>query len=466
MASALIKAFRSFGYRVGYVVNREELIRQSWEKFKSMQNEIGIIKAGFEANFRPDKPIQLIMIQTYFARRKKLQQMNLDVILVDEIHDGYNGSRIKTIFDDYSNAKILAKTATPIDGKGNLLSGFDDYIQDLQVSDLQKLGYLVPERTFAPVKLDLGRVKVASTGDYETNELSSVCSNSSLITNIVEQWKKQAGNLLTLVFAVDIAHAETLYNSFTEAGVKTEIIHSQMDNPEDRQNILKKFENREIQVLVNVSVLTTGFDCPPVECVALARPTKSLRLWIQMIGRGLRPSPKTGKKECLILDFGNCSEEFGLPSEDRIFEPASEKTQKTKADKAKEKEENLSKICTGCFGVNRKTAIKCIYCNNILKLPIAELENKTTLKEVHGKKYSYETTLELLKKLVVEKNYKSGYAKFLLAEMLELKNHFNSDSKFYQLVQNKIVKAKNFNRKPAWICFDLKRIIEDNAKND
>jgi superfamily II DNA or RNA helicase len=454
IASALIDFFVDQGKRVLYIVNRKELVDQSYNKFASFAYHVSIIKAGrkYRKMFSPDKKVQIIMIQTYFARRNKLPDLNPDIIIMDEAHDGFTGSRIQQLLADYPDAKILAKTATPCDDQGYLLEGFDHYIMDLQVSDLQELGYLAKDKVFVPVSVDLTGVRITA-GDYNENDLSERCSRTDVITNIVENFTKYAKEKQTLVFAVNIHHAEKLTEEFRSFGFRTEVVHSKMANPEDREKIIQAFARKEIQILINVGVLTTGFDCPNVECVVLARPTQVERLYIQMVGRGLRITDK--KKECLFLDCGNCWERFGFPSDDRIYDFKTEVTIKKK--KKKEEEEELEKIliCLACKAANKPGRTFCIECGELLQPPIFELENNQELKEVKKQEITWDYVQQMMDILVFQYGYNTGYSENLIRQLQKLKLDNFSEKKYLRMIIVRIKQCVKKKYKPYWIVYNL-----------
>ncbi|KDE03505.1 hypothetical protein MVLG_06017 [Microbotryum lychnidis-dioicae p1A1 Lamole] len=159
--------------------------------------------------------------------------------------------------------------------------------------------------------LDLNSISTSKTsGDFSMASLARAVDQAPINRICVETWKEKAEQTRrsTLVFAVDVNHVVSLTNAFREQGIDARFVHQGI-KIRDREQIYDAFRKGEIQVLVNCSILTEGADFPFIDCVLLARPTKSRNLFQQMIGRGMRKSPSTGKTDCLIIDFvGNSTE--------------------------------------------------------------------------------------------------------------------------------------------------------------
>ncbi|KAK4046631.1 putative ATP-dependent helicase IRC3 [Microbotryomycetes sp. JL201] len=175
--------------------------------------------------------------------------------------------------------------------------------------------------------LDLSDVNVSkSTGEYVIASLARAVDKSQVNQLAVDAWfRKAEDRRSTLVFAVNIHHVVSLANAFREQGIDARFVHEGV-RVQDREALYDAFRRGEFPVLVNCSILTEGADFPMIDCVLLVRPTRSKNLFLQMIGRGLRLSPSTGKRDCLILDLvGNTSQGlictptlFGLDPDDVV----------------------------------------------------------------------------------------------------------------------------------------------------
>ena len=305
--------------RVLFTAHRKELIYQT---FKTFDRPGAIsVSLGSEGAYSKNKPIQLGSLQTISSRLRghgKGYLGKINVVLIDEAHYGHGSAMQKKIFELYGDeAIVIGLSATPIDALGYRLEGYDTTLYPVQTDDLIAMGYLVPVECYAPIKPDLSAVKIQA-GDYALDQLESVMDDSALIANTYEVWEKHGAGKKTVVFCVSIAHAELVEREFKEHGIKTGVIHSKISKTQ-RDETIRQFHTGEIQVITNVDVLTTGWDEPTVECLLLARPTKSLRLYIQIIGRGLRISPETGKDSCLVLDCAGNIDDNGYPTARRNF---------------------------------------------------------------------------------------------------------------------------------------------------
>lgn len=296
ISSDIIKTTATRGRRVVFLAHRRELIRQASNKLHDAGIDHGIIQAGFPA--RPGERVQVASVQTLHARAIRSTRMELppaDLVVVDEAHH-CTAQTYRAITDEYPDAIILGLTATPCraDGRG-LGNTFSTLIECPSVAELIAAGYLVPTQVYAPTRPDLKGVRV-ERGDYVESQLAERMDKQELTGDIVMHWHKLASNRRTVVFATSVAHSVNLRNEFRATGVMAE--HLDGSTPrEDRDAILARLASGEIDVVTNCQVLTEGWDCPAVSCLVLARPTKSIGLYLQMVGRVMRPAP--GKSNAL-----------------------------------------------------------------------------------------------------------------------------------------------------------------------
>jgi ATP-dependent helicase IRC3 len=159
--------------------------------------------------------------------------------------------------------------------------------------------------TTVKADLDLSTVEVSSTGDYSTNSLAAHLDTPLVNQLIVRTYLHLASERRsTLVFCVNLTHVDNLVSEFRQAGVDARSVSS-TSKPKDRRETLEKFMEGGFPVLVNCEVLTEGTDIPVIDCVITARPTRSINLLAQMVGRGLRLSPETGKTDCHVIDIAD-----------------------------------------------------------------------------------------------------------------------------------------------------------------
>jgi len=257
-------------------------------------------------------------VQTLHCRAVRLKIMELppaEIVIVDEAHHIRARTYEETI-QQYPNATIIGLTATPCRGDGRGLGNvFDVIVEAPPVAELIKLGKLVPARIFVPpAPPDLSGVETAKTGDYVIKQLEARMNTNALVGDIVEHWLRHAERRRTVIFAVDVAHSVHIMRELVKSGVKAD--HLDGNTPQgERDAILARLASGETEVVTNCAVLTEGFDLPDLGCIVLARPTKSLLLYLQMIGRGLRFAE--GKTNCIILDHAGAANRHGRP-EDKI----------------------------------------------------------------------------------------------------------------------------------------------------
>lgn len=309
--TSLIQEFVSKGMRVMVLVHRKELILQAASKLRHLGIDFSIIQADYTSDYR--KSVQLASVQT--LTRRKHPDM-IDVLITDEAHHA-SADSYRKIYEYYPDAISLGFTATPVRADGTGLNDLFDYlVTGPQVQDLINDGYLSEPKVFAsPFNISLEEVRI-TRGDYDVNELAQKIDTKVLIGSLVQEWKQRAFNKLTLVFALNVAHSMHIVDMYNQSGIRAQ--HIDGNTPaEIRDEIFRKFSNREITVLSNVGIATEGTDIPAIECVQLARPTKSQSLYLQMVGRALRIFE--GKDHAIILDHAHCVFEHGFPQRRRLW---------------------------------------------------------------------------------------------------------------------------------------------------
>ena len=209
------------------------------------------------------------------------------------------------------NLKLLGMTATPNRGdKKGLRPIFSNVSDQITVKELIASGHLVPPRTFVMnvgVQEELSKVRKTAL-DYDMGAVADIMNTRPINDAVVQHWKEKAGDRQTVVFCSTVEHARDVMASFISAGIATGMIWGDMSET-DRSDTLAAYGKGDLQVIVNVAVLTEGWDHPPTSCIVLLRPSSYKSTMIQMIGRGLRtidPSEHPGiiKKDCVVLDFG------------------------------------------------------------------------------------------------------------------------------------------------------------------
>jgi superfamily II DNA or RNA helicase len=307
----LIRREADAGKRVLFLAPRRELIEQASRKLDDVGVPHGIILAG-DNRQNLYAPVQVASIDTVRARQHKLVMLDPHLVVADEAH----------LYVTEIRQKLLARwdvpriglTATPCrkDGRG-LRQIFDTMIQVATVAELTAQGHLVPARYFSIAEPDLAKVSTVG-GDYHQGELAA--EMLQLVADVPRTWLERAGGRRTAVFAVNVAHSVALCAEFVALGVRAEHVDGSTPTIE-REAIFRRFSTGETQVLCNCQIASIGFDLPALDCIQLARPTKSLALYLQMLGRGLRPAP--GKADCLVLDHSGAVHRHGFAHDERFW---------------------------------------------------------------------------------------------------------------------------------------------------
>jgi len=275
----IIKKFLYKNKRVVLLAHREELITQAWNTLYKNQIYAGIIKADVAPQYA--LPCQVASIQTVI-RRKQLPAA--DIVIIDEAHHSQEDNSYGKVLDEHwPRAYVLGVTATPyrLNGKG-FTNMFDELVLGPKISDLIAWGYLTPLRYFIAGIPDLSKVKMQA-GDYNSEQAEEAMKFVPLVDSYLEHCRGMSG----VVFAVNVHHSEQIVHQYNEAGIRA--AHLDANTPTaERQNILKLFREKKITIISNVGIITEGFDFPDMEFVQLARPTLSLSLYLQMVGRVTR----------------------------------------------------------------------------------------------------------------------------------------------------------------------------------
>lgn len=299
MATALVE---ELGASTLWLAHRKELIDQAAKRLEAHGLVCGIIMAGYAP--MPLAQVQVASVQTLIRRDKP----PADLVVIDECHHATADS-YQSILDAYPQARVVGLTATPfrLDGHG-LGDLFGELIVAAYAHELCENGVLHHPKVWASKSPDLRGVKVIA-GDYSIGALAERTNTQVLNADIVATWLKRAAGRRTVAFAVDVAHSKAITEAFREAGIPSE--HIDGTTPRDeRDAILARLASGETLVVSNCMVLTEGWDLPALECAIIARPTASLNLHLQMIGRVMRAA--NGKDGAIVLDHAGNHHVHGL----------------------------------------------------------------------------------------------------------------------------------------------------------
>lgn len=286
-----------------FVVDRKTLAGQTRQRYATKYGMLTGLLRGEDTFVRGYEPVVIATVQTLRARSKhpdvRAVLDRVELIVLDEAHIRFKHH--DELASMCPNARILGLSATPL--RDGLAQSFGALVRGPSYADLIEQGHLVGCRYFVPHTEDirdaLKSINVASTGDYVPSQLSALMRERTLIGDVVAHWRERGADRSTICFAVDIAHSKALCDMFLASGVAAEHIDHRTDDDE-RAEVFSRFRYGVTRVLCSVAVLAVGFDSPIASCAILARPTLSLSLHIQQIGRVMRPH--AGKADALILD--------------------------------------------------------------------------------------------------------------------------------------------------------------------
>jgi len=337
-AKIIESAVNSMNNKVLFLAHRRELINQCSAKLDEIGIDHGIIMSNHPRS-RPNSYVQVASVQTLLNR----QPPKADFIIIDECHRSLADS-YKQIVDQYPNIPVLGLTATPWRGDGRGLGLFyEEMLVVSQVKDLIEEGFLLDPTVHIPHIPDLHNVKVVG-GDYVDTELEKIMNQRMLNRQIIADWCSITPGRKTVLFACTVDHSLEMVKAFNDAGVSAEHLDCNTST-EERDAILKRLQTGQTTLVSNVGVLTEGWDLPELECVLLARPTKSLSLYMQMVGRGMRPHES--KADTIVIDHAGCTQEHGLVTINRKFDLEGEHVKQAPA----------YSLCPNCMRISKSGRI-------------------------------------------------------------------------------------------------------------
>lgn len=380
MFSEIVKRSAERETSVLIITDRIELFKQTYKALERVNIVAQLISAKTK-DIDPNALISIAMIETLTRRINKGLELNPKLIVIDEAHMG----NFTKIFKHYPDAYVIGATATPV-GK-HFFIYYDKIVQCVDVPELVADGYLARCKGYE-MRDNFDDLKVTA-GEYTTDSLFKHFDNRKLYDGVIYEWQLKCLNKKTIVFCVNIEHTEKTCEAFIDAGYNAGFVTSKTTD-EDRKNILSKFSNGDLTVLVNCGILTKGYDEPSIECVIMNRKTMSLPLWLQCAGRGSRTTET--KKEFYLLDFGQNFTSHGLWNESREW----------KLEKAKKKGESAApvKTCDKCGAINSARATECEICEKPFEIKSVVLETGVMVEiiaedELKGRKLSSLNVKEL-----------------------------------------------------------------------
>lgn len=297
----LVRRVVAAGDRALVLAHRGELLDQAAKKLA----DVGVDSSIDQGSRRAWSHHGVVVASVQTLRGPRLARFTPDafkLVIVDEAHHAAAAS-YQTIVQHFTGAKILGVTATPDRGDGKALGKtFDSVAFTYEMRAAIAAGHLAPlvARRVLVDEMDLSAIKTRA-GDFAQDELSAMMNADANIHGVVNPLLELGGDRKTLVFGVDVAHAKALAEALNHRKPGRAIALDGTAKAEERAAVLSLFRRGAFQYLCNCALFTEGFDEPDIACVALARPTQSRALYVQMLGRGTRKAP--GKTDCLVLDF-------------------------------------------------------------------------------------------------------------------------------------------------------------------
>ena len=314
----------NINFRILIIAHRSELIEQSSRSLDKYRIKHGVLAGTMKDKRDLTQAIQVASIQTitHPANQCLIEDLKFDFIIIDEAHHAVASSYQK-LWEFCPDAKKLGVTATPWRMNNNGFAQiFDAYIPSMSIKEFIQKGWLATYQYYSiPISSELLKSidsirEFDIEGDYKNSALAEVCDTLKIRAQLYDSYAKNALGKKGIIYSISREHSEHICSQYQSHGVSIENIDSKTP-AKVREAVINAFKNGEIDIIVNVDIFSEGFDCPDIEFIQLARPTKSLVKYIQQVGRGLR---KNGDKRCIILDNVGMYSRFGLPDEVRDWE--------------------------------------------------------------------------------------------------------------------------------------------------
>ena len=414
---------RTSSVPVLFVAHRMELIDQCVADLARVGiTNVGVIRSDDERT-NPNATVQVASVDTLRRREKP----PAGLVLIDEAHRAVSDTYL-ALLEYYKESIILGFTATPTRLDERPLGNLFDCLEIVcTYTDLIKGGFIVAPLCYSgPMDLDLSTIRLIG-GDYDEDQLSDIMRSEALVGNLLDHWLKLAhmypsqhsenpfdGRLVegprrrTLAFAVSIQHSIDICDRFSKEGIRIAHLDGKTSETE-RRRIVRAIGSGDLDAVTNVGVLLEGVDVPSVKCVLHARPTQSLVLWRQSVGRIFRPwHPTRGEKSLtpLLLDHAGNIQRLGFPHED-LFWTLTEKARRV------EKKQPM-RICKGCFAYLPAHRRICPYCGTEIPPP----QEGDVPEETEEKLQALASTPEAMRRMYYDtivkvaraKGYKPGFA--------------------------------------------------------
>lgn len=320
--TSIIKDIDEYSKRIKEPINiliiahRTELIDQIDKSLDKYQVHHNVIAGGKGKNF--EFPVYVASIQTLTNPDNLAYAKKLDVqfIIIDEAHHAL-ASSYKKLWYLYPGSKKLGVTATPWRMDHHSFTDlFDTLVMSMPIKDFIRQGVLSPYKYYSlrsdsDIQKTIDGLELNRFGEYSDSSMEEKMDVGSIRAQLLDSYQSLAKGKKGIIYAINIEHARHICSEYEAAGYKTVCIDSKTPTSE-RKELVEEFRKGQIDIIVNVDIFSEGFDCPDIEFIQLARPTRSLVKYLQQVGRGLRVTDN--KQECVILDNVGMYARFGLPN--------------------------------------------------------------------------------------------------------------------------------------------------------
>ena len=395
------------GSRVIIVAHRREILDQISATLKRVGVPHGFIQAGKSAS------IQSAMVASIQTLARRLDTVPApDLVIIDEAHHSVSKSYVQ-MFAAWPTAKFIGVTATPerLDGKG-LGAMFDRMVMGPSVQWLIDNGFLAQPVYYAPREVvDLSQVHTVA-GDFDRSEAEEIVDTPRITGDAVTHYVRFCNRQRAVAFCISVAHAQHVADTFNSCGIPSASIDGTLD-PEVRKQRVEDLTAGKILVLTSCELISEGFDLPAVNAAILLRPTHSLSMHLQQVGRALRPYP--GKTNAIILDHvGNCLR-HGLAEQERDWDLSGREKRLKKSSLVETKQ------CSKCFAIFAGTV--CPQCGSQREIAVREIEEvdgelqRLSIEDISKKREERREegkckTLDDFRALAKLRGYKLGWAFF------------------------------------------------------
>ena len=396
--SYIAQAAARKGNRVCILVHRQELLDQASRALTSMGVSHGIIAAGRGMDL--SHAVQVASVGTVARRLHLLPQSFLQLLVIDEAHHSNAGTWAKVV-QHFHAAKLLGVTATPCRGDGRGLGEhYQAMVQGPSAAWLTDNGYLAPAKVFAPPGFDSAGLR-KRMGDFDLAQAADRVQMGDCLTH----YRQHLSGQTAIAFCCSVAHAEAVAALYQRNGIAAASIDGSM-KAADRRQLLADLAIGRLKVLTSCALIGEGVDVPSVGGCILLRPTQSVGLHLQMIGRCLRPQEG---KTAVVLDHVGNTLRLGHHLEDREWT----------LDGVKKRDRDQApsvKVCPQCFATSSSAAQVCRDCGHVFapqeprELKVVEGELKELAVQARKREQGKATGLDDLRQLAQQRGYKRGWA--------------------------------------------------------